>query len=399
MRKYTTLKSALCVFSAICALGFSIILFTISRDNILISKEYIERRNSYHHDNSQESVELFIKKLREMNPDVPSPITAVEIKLPDKVDSIIPASQALPPVLRPTNSSDLIVPGSGFISSEDSESTRQQPMRDPATSPAATAPPELTEISPAAGQQTQKTDPTDRPQIIASRAAASGGGAVPGDDHFGRSVPGSQTRDNVYFNKPKDLFIYETVEVQLAVQGGAPHREVVSLFQGLKGEPVTREVKVGRFMTAKISAPSELLDIHIVDDSRREYVSGEPIVWRWFVVPKGEGPIDITAELYLHANATDKASRSIRVLRESWTAQARGFNWVKYHVSQFEPVRSTLWTFGAGFAGVLGFFGWQGWKRATPTRKRRKKVKEQIETQNVALKRSGEEAMGGETGL
>jgi hypothetical protein len=53
----------------------------------------------------------------------------------------------------------------------------------------------------------------------------------------------------------------------------------------------------------------------------------------------------------------------IRVLQDTWTVKAVGIEWVKYQISQIEPVQTFLFAIGGGIVGVLAYFGVTGFRR------------------------------------
>jgi hypothetical protein len=169
-------------------------------------------------------------------------------------------------------------------------------------------------------------------------------------------VPNAEYKRQVYFNKPETLYYDEPAEIVLALESKAlgPGQLTLS-FQNLDGKVEERSVKVGAYLSARLSADPSQLAVVPSDDKLRKIAAEGETKFAWFVRPVDIGAIPVRLDLFSQDSPSkDSAVRSVQVFQENWTATATGFNRAKYVLSEYK------WGFTA-IGGVLTFFGVNTW--------------------------------------
>ena len=167
------------------------------------------------------------------------------------------------------------------------------------------------------------------------------------------------------YNKPQVLLLGESTPVQLVIATGKD-QEINSYFTGFKGEVEKTIARVADDVSAQLSGPPDRLQITRRGEKRRTIASPEPIAWIWDVVPLKPGNAEVTLEVTSYIkNGKDTEPVPIRVLQDTWFVDARGYEWVKYEISEFKPVQQFLFAAAGAAATVLAWFGISGLRRKT----------------------------------
>jgi hypothetical protein len=175
-----------------------------------------------------------------------------------------------------------------------------------------------------------------------------------------------------YFNKPESLYVYESAEIKLVIDSKLrTSAELASIFADLQGDQIYKPVKVGAFLTAKLSAPPDMLEITPVD-ARMEKVSADgELDFSWFVKPLQMGQIQVRMDLFSQdTGASDAPVEPVQVMQEDWLVDARGLNKVDFELSRIEPLRAALWTLVSGIGAVGSYFGLQRFFQKEPQKKK-----------------------------
>ncbi len=182
------------------------------------------------------------------------------------------------------------------------------------------------------------------------------GSLLLGPSYKNSIVPNAEYKRELYFNKPETLYYDEPAEIVLALESKALDADQASLsFQNLEGKVEERSVKVGAYLSAKLSADASQLDIVPSDDKLRKVATQGETKFAWFVRPVDIGAIPVRLDLFSQDSpAKDSAVRSVQVFQENWTATATGLNRAKYVLSEYK------WGFTA-IGAVLTFFGVNTW--------------------------------------
>jgi hypothetical protein len=130
------------------------------------------------------------------------------------------------------------------------------------------------------------------------------------------------------------------------------------------GDITKTKIKVANKISAELTRPPDMLQIILRGDKMRTVASTTRTTWVLDVKPlkPGEATVILQVISYIKLGKEEKPFE-IRVMQEQWTVQARGLEWLKYQISEIEPVQSFMWTIAAGFVAVLGYFGFQGFRR------------------------------------
>ncbi|ARN80719.1 hypothetical protein B1812_06125 [Methylocystis bryophila] len=162
----------------------------------------------------------------------------------------------------------------------------------------------------------------------------------------------------VTFNKPNILYVGESTEIQAILDTKAlSDLEKNDLFRGLPGERAERTVRVHKYLSAYLKADPQMLSITPKDDKLRRTDENEKLYWSWYIVPLRVGNIRISFDIFSQDNpAAGSPVSEALVMHETWTAQARGFELIKYYVSEIQPIYAALAAAGTGMAGLIGFF-------------------------------------------
>jgi hypothetical protein len=51
----------------------------------------------------------------------------------------------------------------------------------------------------------------------------------------------------------------------------------------------------------------------------------------------------------------------VRVLQDTWYAEALGIEWAKYQIVQIEPIQAFIFTMITAMVGAPAWFGFKGW--------------------------------------
>ena len=166
-----------------------------------------------------------------------------------------------------------------------------------------------------------------------------------------------------YFNKPDVLYVDEPAEIKLIVNtDDLTLNQLRAEFDNLTGTVARKTAKVGAFLTAKLTAPSSMLEIKQVDERIQAVPKIGRMIFAWYIKALRIGNIPIRLDLFSQEKlGNDQAVSPVEVLRENWTADARGLNWLTYRLTEIEPVRAALWTFLAGIGSFLTFVGAKRW--------------------------------------
>jgi hypothetical protein len=169
-------------------------------------------------------------------------------------------------------------------------------------------------------------------------------------------LPGHKYKRQIYFNKPEELYYDEQAEIVLLLESKPLDAGRISLaFQNLEGKVEQRSVRVGAYLSAKLSAPASLLDIAPSDDKLRKIDPQGETRFAWYVRPVAVGVIPIRLDLLSQDDdSADSAVRPVQVFQDNWTATARGLNIAKYYLTEYK------WGLTA-IGGLLGFFGVNTW--------------------------------------
>lgn len=124
--------------------------------------------------------------------------------------------------------------------------------------------------------------------------------------------------------------------VEFAIQTGR-RQDLESLFKGLPGNTVSTRLQVTDRVSATLAGPKDLLEIALRRDPFRTLVPDRPATWIWDVRPLRPGEAYVTLDVFSYLKFGDKEDRvQIRALQDTWKIEARGFEWVKYQVSEIE---------------------------------------------------------------
>ncbi len=168
----------------------------------------------------------------------------------------------------------------------------------------------------------------------------------------------SYQTENVTFNRPKLLYVGESTEVQAVVDAKELSETVKNdLFGNLQGDVLVKSIQARKFLSAKLTADPYLVSITPKDEFLRQASTDERIIWTWYLRPLRVGNISITLDVFSQDDATSGSPVSeARVLHETWTADARGWEWVKYQVAEIHPVYAALTAIAGGIAALIGIF-------------------------------------------
>lgn len=168
----------------------------------------------------------------------------------------------------------------------------------------------------------------------------------------------SYENKKVHFNRPTILYVGESTEIQAVVDAHALTEAAKNdLFGNLRGDVLVKSIQARKFLSAKLIADPYLVSITQKDELLRQASTDEQIIWTWYLRPLRIGNISITLDIFSQDTAASGSPVSeARVLHETWTADARGWEWVKYQVSEIQPVYAAAAAITAGIAGLIGFF-------------------------------------------
>jgi hypothetical protein len=175
-----------------------------------------------------------------------------------------------------------------------------------------------------------------------------------------------------YFNKPESLYVYESAEVKLVIDSKIrTSAELASIFANLQGDQIYKPVKVGAFLTAKLSAPPDMLEITPVDARMEKVTADGDLDFSWFVKPLQVGQIQVRMDLFSQdTDASGAAVEPVQVMQDDWLVDARGLNKVDYELSRVEPLRAALWTLVSAIGAVGSYFGLQRFFQKEPQKKK-----------------------------
>jgi hypothetical protein len=158
------------------------------------------------------------------------------------------------------------------------------------------------------------------------------------------------------YNKPGTLFLGSSIPVQFVLQ--TTDKSIDEMFKGFPGDITTAKVQVAENVSAYLSGPKDMIEIALRGEPRRAITSAGPVSWVWDVRPLKPGHAQVTLEVFSHIKIDNEDHNAqIRVLQDTWVTEARGLEWVKYEISQVEPVQAFLFALISGIGGVVAYFG------------------------------------------
>ena len=162
----------------------------------------------------------------------------------------------------------------------------------------------------------------------------------------------------ITFNRPSILLVGDSIEVLAVLDANKLNeREKNDLFHELQGEPLEKSIHVHQYLSASLKADPDMISITPKDEKLRQPDEHGRIFWSWYIRPLRIGRIEISLDIFSQDSPLPGSPVSeALVLHETWTAEARGFELIKYYVSQFQPVYAGLAAFATGVAAIIGFF-------------------------------------------
>jgi Domain of unknown function (DUF5666) len=162
------------------------------------------------------------------------------------------------------------------------------------------------------------------------------------------------------YNKPGVLLLGNSEPVEFVIQT-SEQQQVDDMFKGFKGDVTATTVRVADNVSAVLTGPRDMVEITLRGEPLRTILRGTPVSWVWDVRPLKPGQAQVVLEVFSHVKVAAEEQRAqIRVLQDTWTMEARGFEWVKYQISEIEPVRGFVFAMVSAAAATLAYFGVRG---------------------------------------
>jgi hypothetical protein len=174
-----------------------------------------------------------------------------------------------------------------------------------------------------------------------------------------------KARVDATFNKPDHLRLGTSHPVQLILVAD-PGKPANQQFVGVPGMITTKEIEVGRAVSAILTSDKEVLQITSRVDKVQTF-SGENLSWVWDVKPLKPGKTLVTLEVMSHLKPKDGPEQvsMVRALQETWLIEAEGLEWAKYYWNEYDWLRTAVYGIVTGFVAVLGYFGFKGFGKKT----------------------------------
>lgn len=181
---------------------------------------------------------------------------------------------------------------------------------------------------------------------------------APGGQSFAGADAAIPIEKFASFNKPAVLDVGRSTAVKV-VLSGAVLTDTASVFRNLSGDvETTGKITLGAFVTAKLTAPKDMLEITATDTSLRKVEKGKDVTFVWYVKPLRTGSIPIDLAVFSQDQAAAGAPVQMsEVMHQDWTAEAHGIAGILYWIKELEPIRVAIWTVFGGIGSLLTFFG------------------------------------------
>jgi hypothetical protein len=164
----------------------------------------------------------------------------------------------------------------------------------------------------------------------------------------------------VEFNRPNLLLVGHSTAVQVVIRTGARKQEPDQLFNGFEGQVKDATALVGEKVSAELYGPHDVMEITPQGEKMRTITREAPVTWIWDVKPLKPGKAHVVLELYSHVKlGKEDEPVEFRVMQDTWTMEARGFERVKYWISEIDPVVASL---GSIITVIGGIFAWRAKK-------------------------------------
>jgi len=174
-------------------------------------------------------------------------------------------------------------------------------------------------------------------------------------DNLGKKLREVQGR----YNKPGTLFLGSSTPIQYVIP--TTGQSVDGMFKGFPGDVTTTKVQVAENVSAYLTGPKDMIEITLRGEPMRAITNASPVSWVWDVRPLKPGQAQVTLEVFSHIKIDGEDHKAqVRVLQDTWDMKAEGLEWIKYEISQIEPVQAFLFALISGIGGTLAYFGLKG---------------------------------------